>query len=69
MAVISPWLAFFPERLPDEKTDAVQIAKERENEQEPQTAKEWVQELVKLFYSKNFCSISLLVLDVLNQHD
>ena len=47
LAIISPWLGFFPERLPAEKTDALKIAKERENEVEPQTAKEWIQELVK----------------------
>ena len=47
LLIISPWLAFFPERLPVEKTDALQIAKERENEAEPQTPREWVQELVR----------------------
>jgi hypothetical protein len=46
LAIISPWLGFFPERLPVEKTDATKIAKERENELEPQTAQEWIQELV-----------------------
>ncbi len=46
LAIISPWLGFFPERLAAEKTDALKIAKERENEVEPQTAKEWIKELV-----------------------
>jgi hypothetical protein len=46
--IISPWLAFFPERLAVEKTDALEIAKERENEPEPQSASEWLQELVRL---------------------
>ncbi len=46
LAIISPWLGFFPERLAAEKTDALKIAKERENEVEPQTAREWVKELV-----------------------
>jgi hypothetical protein len=49
LAVISPWLAFFPERLPNDKTDAVKIAKELAQEPEPQSAKEWVQELVSFY--------------------
>jgi hypothetical protein len=29
LGIISPWLAFFPERLPDEKTDAVKVSKSK----------------------------------------
>ena len=47
LTIICPWLAFFPERLPDERTDALKIAKQRENEQQPQTPKEWLKELVE----------------------
>ena len=57
LAAVSPWLAFFPERLPDEKTDAVRIAMERENEQEPQTAKEWLEELVRILLNKQWANI------------
>ena len=47
LALICPWLAFYPERLPSDKTDASIIAKERENEVEPKTAKDWINELVR----------------------
>ena len=56
--IISPWLAFFPERLPVEKTDAIKIAEERENEAAPQTPKEWIKELVKfLMFNRKFLSM------------
>ncbi len=53
LAVICPWLAFFPERLPSDKTDASKIAKDSENEVEPQTAKDWIKELVSTRHGEN----------------
>ncbi len=53
LTLVCPWLAFFPERLPSDKTDASKIAKERENEVEPQTAKDWIKELVRSRLGEN----------------
>jgi len=48
LTIVSPWLGFFPERLPADKTDAQKMAEERKVEKEPQTASEWTKELVKV---------------------
>jgi hypothetical protein len=57
--IFSPWLGLFPERFPSGSTDANKLALELEEEKDPQSPTEWINELTEV--SKRLLSKPIFV--------